>query len=74
MTTFGGRLELSMTDELIKSKVAVYIKDNEMGRGYSVHVVFGKINNYEEAEIVATVVNELIVGSENFERHEGTLH
>ena len=57
-------------EDLIKSKVAVYIKDNEIGKGYSVHVVFGKIDNYEEAEIVATVVNELIVGSENFEQHD----
>tara|TARA_Y100001951_G_C11246621_1_gene243757 strand:+ start:64 stop:252 length:189 start_codon:yes stop_codon:yes gene_type:complete len=61
-------------EDLIKSKVAVYIKDNEIGKGYSVHVVFGKIDNYEEAEIIATVVNELIVGSENFQTSKGTVH
>tara|TARA_R110002012_G_C11218437_1_gene562281 strand:+ start:175 stop:360 length:186 start_codon:yes stop_codon:yes gene_type:complete len=61
-----------MTDELIKSKVAVFIKDYE-GK-HQVHVVFNALDSYEDAEVVASIVNELLNGSENFEEVKGTLH
>ena len=61
-----------MTDELIKSKVAVFIKDYK-GK-HQVHVVFNALDSYEDAEVVASIVNELLNGSENFEEVKGTLH
>ena len=61
-----------MEDDQIKSKVSVYIKDHN-GR-HQVHVVFNALDSYEDAEVVASVVNELLNGSHNFEEQIGTLH
>jgi len=61
-----------MKDELIKSRVAVYIKDNN-GK-HQVHVVFNSLDSYEDAEVVASIVNELLNGSGNFDEVRDTIH